>query len=427
MHIVYWAHSYRDEDAPLNRHFGILIEEAQRMIINFDPPSARVNESKLDQNLRGCDGLVAVLSWRETGPSPFILHEIGLCLRARKPLLVFVDDRLSGNVLPARVLQRRYSHRTYFRQVREHTHALSAIKGYMGDRPPSRYQPNAGQRSCGMVGLGTLAPLDRKKVLEFVAGRGYEAVDLERIDSAVPPDYERYEQLANLDVALLFVDSRSRRSLYWTGAVSAAAIPCIAITLVADYSYSKEFPKEFQPRIANVGAASPIEVVLADEFDLYEQDFLKAEDAATIERYIRMQMQTGSLRGRYEEKTRDKFVEVVMGDKYTVSGQAGAVGRQAHAHDMTFTQTWNQLERSVDLAVLAQELTKLREALGKEATTPEHRFAIGAVEAAEHSARQKDGPKTLEYLKTAGAWSLSIAEKLGIGVATEVLKVAIGV
>ena len=27
MHIVYWAHSYRDEDAAVNRHLGALIEK----------------------------------------------------------------------------------------------------------------------------------------------------------------------------------------------------------------------------------------------------------------------------------------------------------------------------------------------------------------------------------------------------------------
>jgi hypothetical protein len=47
MHIVYWAHSYRKEDAALNNHFGILIEQSERMIVNFDPPSPSVNESKL--------------------------------------------------------------------------------------------------------------------------------------------------------------------------------------------------------------------------------------------------------------------------------------------------------------------------------------------------------------------------------------------
>jgi hypothetical protein len=35
--------------------------------------------------------------------------------------------------------------------------------------------------------------------------------------------------------------------------------------------------------------------------------------------------------------------EQIMGDKYVVS-QAGAVGPEAHAHDMTFNQIWNQVE-----------------------------------------------------------------------------------
>ena len=47
MHIIYGAHSYRKEIAPLNNHFGILIEQSERMIVNFDPPSPSVNGSKL--------------------------------------------------------------------------------------------------------------------------------------------------------------------------------------------------------------------------------------------------------------------------------------------------------------------------------------------------------------------------------------------
>lgn len=51
MQIVYWAHSYREEDAAINRYFGLLIDQAESMIVNFDPPSKSVNEAKLDQNL----------------------------------------------------------------------------------------------------------------------------------------------------------------------------------------------------------------------------------------------------------------------------------------------------------------------------------------------------------------------------------------
>ena len=166
--------------------------------------------------------------------------------------------------------------------------------------------------------------------------------------------------------------------------------------------------------------------MLKTEFDLYEQDFLTVKHAGEIERYIKMQLRAGSLDGRYERNTRQQFMEVVMGDKYSISGQAGAVGPQAHAHDMTFTQVWNQLENKVDLARLADELERLRQAIEREANEPSYKLAAGAVAAAEQSARQKDGPKMIEYLKSAGQWSLKIAEQIGLELAKTALKGALG-
>jgi hypothetical protein len=426
MHIVYWAHSYRDDDAAINEHFGALIEQAEQMMINLDPPSPSVNESKLDQNLRSCDGMVAVLTWRATGPSQYILYEIGLSLRARKPVIAFVDDRIGGDVLPARILQRRFSYRTYFRQFREHTDALRALKNYMGDPPPSRYQPRAGQRTCGLVGLGALDSDCRKLAHRFITERGYLPVDLEKVDIANPLAFDSFEYLANLDVVLSFVDSRAQRSMYWAGAASAAALQSISITLDKDHPFTDQFPRDFQPRLAHVGSAPPLDEVLKTEFDLYEQDFLTIKHSAEIERYIKMQLRAGSLDGRYERNTRQQFMEIVMGDKYSISGQAGAVGPQAHAHDMTFTQVWNQLDDKVDLARLADELERLRQAMEREATEPSHKLAAGAVAAAEQSARQKDGPKVIEYLKSAGQWSLRIAEHIGVELTKTVLKGALG-
>ena len=63
-------------------------------------------------------------------------------------------------------------------------------------------------------------------------------------------------------------------------------------------------------------------------------------------------------------------------------------------------------ENSVDLARLAEELGRLYEALERQATEPAQKFAAGAIAAAEQSARQKDGPKVLEYLKSGGKWAL---------------------
>ena len=59
-------------------------------------------------------------------------------------------------------------------------------------------------------------------------------------------------------------------------------------------------------------------------------------------------------------------------ETYNISGQAGAVGLNAHAHDMTFNQIGSQIEKSMGLAALANELEVLRQALKKEATTEEH-------------------------------------------------------
>jgi hypothetical protein len=115
-----------------------------------------------------------------------------------------------------------------------------------------------------------------------------------------------------------------------------------------------------------------------------------------------------------------------MGDQFNVSGQAGAVGPNAHAHDMTFTQVWNQLDGKLNLAQLSEELRRLREAMEGDATQPGQKLSTGAVAAAEESARQKDGPKVLEYLKTAGKWALEMAEKIGLDLAKEALKSALG-
>ena len=426
MHIAYWAHSYREEDAPINKYFGLLIEEGEGIIVNFDPPSKSVNGAKLEGNLRSCDGMVAVLSWRATGPSPFILFEIGMCLRARKPLLVYIDDRLPDGLVPRRVLQRRYSSRTYFRQVRNHTHALREFKEYLGESPPPPYQPSSGQRTCGLAGFGGVAADRRDAVEAFVGERGYRPIDLDAMPFDSPVAFDPCDHLACLDVSLGCADSASNISQFWRGAIHASVVPEIALTFNPDLAYSDAFPREFQPRRIHPPAGRPAPHVLADEFDLFEQQFLSAEDPAMIERYTRMQVDAGRLQGRYEDSTRQTIAEVVMGDKYEISGQAGAVGRGAHAHHMSFTQRWDSLAGTVDLKELTSELQRLREAMEREAVDPAHRLAIGAVAAAAESAARGEGPKVLEYLKAGGRWTLSLAEKIGVGLATAAIKSSLG-
>lgn len=61
-----------------------------------------------------------------------------------------------------------------------------------------------------------------------------------------------------------------------------------------------------------------------------------------------------------------------------------------------------------------------REATG----TREQDKAIGTVADAEEAAARDDGLAALRHLKSAGKWTLGIAEKIGVAVAAEALKKA---
>jgi hypothetical protein len=87
---------------------------------------------------------------------------------------------------------------------------------------------------------------------------------------------------------------------------------------------------------------------------------------------------------------------------------------------MTFQQA--QSQSSIDLPRLAEELKQLRAAMKKADDKDEQDEAIGAVAAAEKAATKGDEPAALRYLKVAGQWTLGVAEKLGVAVATEAIK-----
>jgi hypothetical protein len=101
MNLVYYAHSYRKPDAPVIEFFSELMRSEQ-LIASLDPPSDRLNSAKPERHLKATDGMVAVLTAREGGVSPYILYEISLCLRANKPLLIFVEDTLPSGLISSR-------------------------------------------------------------------------------------------------------------------------------------------------------------------------------------------------------------------------------------------------------------------------------------------------------------------------------------
>lgn len=115
-----------------------------------------------------------------------------------------------------------------------------------------------------------------------------------------------------------------------------------------------------------------------------------------------------------------------MGDSYSVSGQAGAVGSNAHAHDMVFNQIGKQIEQSMDLAALANELEKLRQELKKEAATEEHDIIVSDIIKAKKAAEEKNSSKVAEYLKSSGKWALDVATRIGTSLAADAIKHSMG-
>jgi uncharacterized protein YjbI with pentapeptide repeats len=119
--------------------------------------------------------------------------------------------------------------------------------------------------------------------------------------------------------------------------------------------------------------------------------------------------------------------ETIIGDKYEISGQAGAVGPNAHAHHNTFNQQINHSEQSIDLVAVASELAQLRLAIAaKQDSSPQTAIALGRVAEAELAATEKNTPKVIEHLKAAGKWTMDFAREIGKDVVAEAIRQAMG-
>jgi hypothetical protein len=181
MHVVYFSHSYRDTDAAIVDHFGRLLR-SEGIVPSLDPPSKTgVNAAKLERQLAGCDGMVAILCEREGGISQNILFEIGMCLRAQKPILVFVEDTLANTVIPAGLLQHRFSRKSFFRELREHREALRTLTQFLGTQP--RYQVGTMRRTCLIVGFDQVDEVIRREMSAFMDARKYEALFVDEMRS----------------------------------------------------------------------------------------------------------------------------------------------------------------------------------------------------------------------------------------------------
>lgn len=116
-------------------------------------------------------------------------------------------------------------------------------------------------------------------------------------------------------------------------------------------------------------------------------------------------------------------VVVVNGNVYQNFGQAGAIGENAKAEN--FTQAWNSLPNTIDIAKLASELARLQAKMNALAKTDSEHASANAVMEAKMATGAQEGGQVMAALKKAGQWALTVAEEIAVPVAIEVLKVAL--
>jgi hypothetical protein len=427
VNLVYYAHSYRKPDAPVIEFFSALMR-SEGLIASLDPPSDRLNSAKPERHLRSTDGMVAVLTAREGGVSQYILYEISLCLRAGKPILVFVEDTLPDGLISSRVLQRRFSRKGLLRQVRDHRHAVQSLRSYIGEQPPPEYQPSSERRTCLLSGVDDLPQEERERVQAQLMQRGY----LPRILSGTTREclYETslQEMMNTAQLAIAFVDSNRNRAEFFLGALRTSFVPTILLSHDPTFHFYEGVPREYQTRIVDISNHDSVRTTIDEEISIAEEEYVDLENQEQVKLYSQLLFSEVTRAGDYTQSLRNIFVEElnVTGDQFTNYGQAGAMGTGATGSINNYASVWNQAKNDIDLNSLAVELAQLRAALRQKAQSVDEDKAVLAVSEAESEAKSGNGPKVLEKLAAAGNWALTVAKDIGVKLAAEAILKSIG-
>lgn len=312
MHLVYFSHSYRPQDSDVNEFFQEIMV-SNSMIISLDPPSDRLNSAKPERHLRSTDAMVVILPFRETGPSPYILYEVSLSVRAKKPVLVFIEDKLPDNLIPVGVLQCRFARRSLLRQIRGHQHALHSLKEYIGDNPPPPYQLSYFQRSCLILGTSHFPDNVQQAIANQLTFQQYRPFFLQYEGDSIVADTVLNRATIMANVAIVFFDSLTQDEYYVFGALRASLVPCIVFSFQHDYPFNASIPKEYQVRVIDSNIPDIISNILV-EMDIFEEDYLDIKDADKVNKYRSALLEKGNEYGNYSSATRENVTNIVIGN-----------------------------------------------------------------------------------------------------------------
>jgi len=422
MKIIYYAHSYREEDTKIVEFFGSLVRD-EGLLPSLDPPSNHLNSAKPEKHLRATDGMIAILTVRNSGVSPYIMYEISLAVRAHKPIIVFIEDVLPNFILPTRILQRRFSRKGLLRQIRDIRYALRTFKNYLGEEPPPKYHLSFQKRSCVLTGLMDVPKKLRDDIVNTIDTLNYTPNIIDSKDFDLLHNSEFHELLASSEFAVCFIDSNQQSSAFTLGTLYGLAVPSILITFRESYKFHSSIPIEYQARVSQKDIHF-LNEILHSEVGIMEEEYVDLENQEEVQRYTDLLVSEASGNGRYTDNVRKIFVnQLIMRDQFNNSGTAGAIGPNAQG-TVNFGQAWQQINQTVDVEELSKELSLLRLKLKQKAETLEQEKDVLSIHEAEEEAKKGNGPKALEYLSKAGKWVLDAAKEIGVKLAFEALKQA---
>ena len=426
MQPVYFAHGYREREAPFAEYFGNMLRR-RSLVPSLDPPSEADNAAKLEKHLRQTKGFVAVVANRGNKISPHILFEISVAMRSGKPAAVFFEDTISPNIFPSGIIRRRFSAKSFVRETREHLHAIELLETYIGRENLPRFVSESDHRTCICIGLERARVSYKEKITSFVESRGFSVRHMKSGRLRLPMDAILLSEIRSADIAVAFLDDTTPESMYCLGLARSAMVPTLLYSTSERYPLASDVPREYQRVfISGTDESHGMSKIIRD-FDLYEEDLVELGRESEAHIYANELANIANSAGEYTSAMRNAIIkEIRMGDTYNTSGQTGAVGPGANASGNTFNQIWQGKSAEIDLATLAVELDRLRLALKQEASTPEQDAALGAVAAAQTAAQSGDGPTTLSYLSGAGKWALDVGTKIGTGVAVAAIKSGMG-
>jgi hypothetical protein len=108
-----------------------------------------------------------------------------------------------------------------------------------------------------------------------------------------------------------------------------------------------------------------------------------------------------------------------VGDNAKISDTTQSNSTQSQTH-------YSGVEKADNLLQLANELSKLLQELKGKSTNVEHYATLSEIAQAEQAAKENNMSRVMEHLKSAGLWALNIAKEIGVPVAVEFLKQALG-